>query len=243
MEEIYLSIVIPSYNEEKRIGKTLDDIIKHLKEKNIKAEIIVSDAMSKDKTKEVVEEKSKNFDNLIFLPAPEAAKHGYKGAAVKKGMLKAVGKYQMFLDADDATPFWQVDKLLEKIDKYDIVVASRYLKDSKLIPPRGFLRTIVSRGGNILINFVLRIPLKDTRCGFKMFKKEVSREIFSKQLVPSFGFDDEVFVIARQQGFKIIEVPVEWHEIGESTVSFKDVLKSFIEMAQIKLNKWKGEYK
>ncbi len=220
----------------------MDDIITYLKKKNIKSEIIVADAMSKDKTKEVVLGKKKDFPNITFLPVPEAAHHGYKGAAVKAGILSGLGKYKMFLDADNATPFWQVEKLLEKIDEYDIVVASRYVKGAKLIPPRGFFRNFVSRGGNVLINFVLGIPLKDTRCGFKMFRENAAREIFSSLLIPSFGFDDEVFVIARKRGLRFTEVPVEWHEIAGSAVSLKDVLKSFIEMAQIKWNFWTGKY-
>jgi len=243
MEEIFLSIIIPAHNEGKRISQTLESLINYLKKQNYSYEILVCEDGSTDNTVDIVESKREKIKNLI-ISSKKGNSHSGKGDAVKRGMLMAHGQYRIFIDADDATPFWQVEKLLSAIKKenYDIAIASRYAKGAKLVPPRGLIRTIISRGGNIIINKILRLPFADTRCGFKLFTRQASEKIFNKVLLPGFGFDDEVLVIARQLGFKIKEVPVEWHEKSESKVSFKDVLKSFLEMWQIKKNLKKGKY-
>lgn len=241
-KETFLSVIIPSHNESNRIGETLEDISQYLNKQDYSYEIIVCDDGSTDDTLEVAKSKNNVAKNLI-LSFKKGNGHSGKGDAVQRGILKAKGKYRIFTDADDATPFWQIDKLLKVIKEgNDIAIASRYTKGAKLVPPRGFFRTFVSRGGNIVINFFLGLPYKDTRCGFKLFTAESAEKIFSKILLPSFGFDDEVLVLANKNNFKVQEVPVEWHEKAESKVSFKDVLKSFAETWQIKKNLRKGKY-
>ena len=166
-----------------------------------------------------------------------------KGDAVKRGMLLARGKYCIFVDADDATPFHQIEKLLKATKEgFDIAIGSRYIFGAKLIPPRGAFRTFVSRGGNIIINTFLRLPYKDTRCGFKLFTSKATKKIFSKILLRSIAFDDEVLVLASKFGLKVKEIPVEWHEKAESKVSFSDVFKSFSEMWQIRKNSKQGKF-
>jgi dolichyl-phosphate beta-glucosyltransferase len=243
MENIFLSVVIPAHNEDNRIGDTLESIASYLNKQDYSFEVLVCDDRSTDNTIRVVTSKKNIIEHLMTSLSKNKDKGG-KGDAVKRGMLLASGKYRIFIDADDATPFWQIEKLTKEIQdkKCDIVIASRYIRGAKLVPPRGFFRTLISRGGNIIINLFLQLPYKDTRCGFKLFTAKASQDIFSKVLLPGFGFDDEVLVLARKFGFKVKEVPVEWHEKAESKVSTKDILKSFSETWQIRKNLKTGKY-
>lgn len=241
---IYLSVVIPSYNEEARIGETLNSINSYLNEQDYKYEIIVVDDCSTDNTVEIAKEFSNKIDGLILSHAEEKRVNLGKGDAVSRGMRLAHGRYRVFIDADGATPFWQIEKSLETIEKdgCDIAIGSRYAEGAKIVQPRGAIRTFVSRGGNVVIKALLGLPYKDTRCGFKLFTADAADIIFSKVLLTSFGFDDEILVLAEQFGFKVREVPIEWHEKDGSTVSTIDVIRSFSEIRQIRQNFKKGRY-
>lgn len=243
MENIFLSIIIPAHNEGKRIGETLESIALYLNKQNYSYEVLVCEDGSTDNTYQITQSKKNIIKNLIISSNKHGKNQG-KGDAVKRGMLLAKGKYCIFIDADNATPFHQVDKLLNALKKgYDIVIGSRYITGAKVVPPRGAFRTFVSRGGNIIINSFLKLPYKDTRCGFKLFNRKAAKQIFNKVLLPGFGFDDEVLVLAKKFRFKVKEIPIEWHEKAESKVAFNDVLKSFSEMWQIRKNLKQEKYK
>jgi dolichyl-phosphate beta-glucosyltransferase len=244
MKDVFLSVIIPAHNEGRRIGQTLESIAAYLNKQDYLFEVIVCEDGSTDDTVSVVESKKNIIKDLEISSRKENGCALGKGDAVRRGMLKAKGKYRIFVDADNATPFWQVEKLLKLMegDKINVVIGSRYVRGARLVPPRGIFRSLVSRGGNIIINFFLRLPYKDTRCGFKLFTRKAGQKIFSKVLLASFGFDDEVLVLAKKFGFEVKEAPVEWHEKAESKVSFRDVLKSFSEMWQIKRNLRRGKY-
>jgi len=248
-EKPYLSVIIISYNDDEIIGDTIGAVTNFLATQNYPSEVIVSDGSSvKEKelaTGKIVEKAKAKFPNISFH---HNQKSKGKGSLVRFGMGIARGDYKLFMDHDNATPFEQISKLLEAAKENDIVLASRYIKGAKIVPKRSFLRTFVSRGGNIVINFILRLPFKDTRCGFKLYSVKAADIVFPRQLLEGFGFDDEVLVIARKHGLKITEVPVEWHDIETlkgipSHVSLGDIFKSFLEMGQIKLNLWKGKYR
>lgn len=245
MSETFLSVVIPAYNEEMVIANTLKSVNDFLVKQKFSYEILVADDGSTDNTKNIVKDLAKKYKNLRLL---EFHDKGGKGGTVKAGIMESKGKFKLFMDSDNATPFEQLEKLLAQTNEHDIVLASRYVKGAKIEPKRGLLRTIVSRGGNMVINFILRLPFKDTRCGFKLFSDHAAKITFSKIKQNGFGFDDELLVIARKFGLKICEVPVLWKDMealtgSKSKVSLKDVLYSFIEMFHTKINLWKGEYK
>lgn len=242
-DEIYLSVIIPGRNEEKRIGKTLDAVADHLKGKNYKTELIYVDGGSNDKTIEVVESKKKNFNAFhIIAQGPEIAKRGGKGLAVKLGMITAIGKNRCFIDADNGAPFSQIDSLLKEIDKFDIVIGSRYVEGGKE-PKRSLLRTIISRGGSLYFKILLGEKEKDTRCPLKLFRGEVAQKIFHLQKLHGFGFDTEIIALARKYKYTVKEVPVEFHDIAGSKVGIKDTIKSFWEGFQIRWYLWFGAYK
>lgn len=245
MSEIYLSVIIPAYNEEKVIANTLKSVNDFLVKQSYGYEILVADDGSTDNTKKIVKDLSKKYKNLKLL---EFHDKGGKGGTVKAGIIASCGKFKLFMDSDNATPFEQIKKLLSQTNDHDIVLSSRYVKGAKIEPKRSFFRTLVSRGGNIVINFILRLPFKDTRCGFKLFSAHAANITFSRIKQNGFSFDDELLVIARKFGLRICEVPVIWHDMealtgSKSKVSLKDVLYSFVEMFQTKINLWKGEYK
>lgn len=242
-DEIYLSIVIPGRNEEKRIGKTLDAVSAHLKNKNYKTELIYVDGGSTDKTVEVVESKKDSFEKLhVIAEGAKVAKHGGKGLAIKLGMLAAVGKYKCFIDADNGAPFEQIDKLFKEIDKYDIVIGSRYIEGRKT--ERGLVRTIISRGGALVFLIVLGERLKDTRCPLKLFRGDVAEKLFHLQKLRGFGFDSEILAVAQKKfKYTIKEVQVEFHDVAGSKVGMKDTLKSFWEVFQIRWFLTTGAYK
>lgn len=238
---IFLSVIIPCRNEEHRIGTTLDVVAKHLKKQNYEAEVIIVDADSTDKTVEIVNSKKYLFQNLHILEGHKSVTG--KGIAIRIGMITAKGRYRCFIDADNGAPFEQIDKLLEKKDKYDIVIGSRYIKGGEA-GKRSLIRSIISRGGNFLMWLVLGLKYKDTRCPLKLFSEDSALKIFSVQKLTGFGFDTEVFVLAKKFKYKVIEIPVKWYEIGESKVNaMSDSIKSILELFQIRWYLISGAYK
>jgi dolichyl-phosphate beta-glucosyltransferase len=237
-----LSIIIPAYNEENRIGNTLNLISNYLKEKNLNAEIIVSDDGSSDKTQEIVKKYEEKIPNLKFIGYE---KNQGKGFAVKKGVEASQGQYILFTDADNSTPIEEFEKLMQKMKESSsqVAIGSRYLSNSDVKIAQPFYRILIGRIGNFLIQLFLIDNIKDTQCGFKLFEYKVAKEIFSLQKVKRFGFDMEALVIAKTLGYKIIEVPVSWFNSDESRVRpIKDALITLKDLAYIKLNLWSGRY-
>ncbi|OIP22948.1 hypothetical protein COX95_02940 [bacterium CG_4_10_14_0_2_um_filter_33_32] len=240
-ENVFLSVIIPCHNEESRIGHTLNAVAQHLNKQNYDAEVIAVDANSTDKTIEVINSKKYLFKNLHILEGHRSING--KGMAIKLGILAASGDYRCFIDADNGAPFDQIDKLLDQRSQYDITIGSRYVEGGKA-GKRNILRSIMSRGGNLLFLFLLGLNYKDTRCPLKLFSKEAAIKIFSVQKIHGFGFDTEVLVLARKFGYKVLETPVTWHEVGESKVNVaQDSIKSILEIFQIRWYLISGVYK
>lgn len=230
--DIKYSIVVPAYNEEKRIENTLKEINNFFVDKNEKYEIIVVDDWSKDNTIKVVE-------NIWFdVKIIKWVKNRWKWYAVKKWILESLWEYVLYTDADNSTPIQEFDKLLNEVSSdYDIAIWSRYLKDSKLEKKQPFYRIIISRLWNFLIKNILIWWFKDTQCWFKMFKNHVAKDIFSKQKTLWFGFDMEILLVSKTIGYSIKEVPVIWIDSPDSRVNpVKDMFKTLKELIIIKFN-------
>jgi dolichyl-phosphate beta-glucosyltransferase len=239
MDSPKLSVVIPAYNEENRLTETLEIIIQYLSVQEYPWEIIIVDDGSKDKTAEVAE--SMSCPNLrVIKHNPNQG----KGAAVKTGMLAAVGQYRLFCDSDNATPFEEIEKLWPVIDEKTVVIGSRYMKGSQIVIEQTFLRRLLSRLGNILIQIILLPGLPDTQCGFKMFTAEAAERIFSRQTISRWGFDMEILYLARKLGYKVRQVPVNWYDrAGSKVQSSKVFLKTFSELFRIRWNSLVGKYR
>ncbi|MEI7792198.1 MAG: dolichyl-phosphate beta-glucosyltransferase [Candidatus Berkelbacteria bacterium] len=240
-KEIYLSIVIPAYNEEKRIHKILDSIIKYQKSCKFEVETVIAIDASPDDTLKVAESYQDKISNLVIL---DGKVNRGKGGAVQEGFKVAKGKYIIFADADNSTPIEQVDKLLEYVDKSDVVIGSRYCKGGKLVVPQSFIRRAGGRGLNMLIQALAVPGIRDTQCGFKLFRAEASSEIFKRLTIFNFSFDIELLAIALNLGYKVKEVGITWYDDPHSTVSpIKDGLKMVSNAWTIRKNIVKGKYR
>jgi dolichyl-phosphate beta-glucosyltransferase len=239
---MYLSVIIPAYNEARRLPKTLEEIDKYLSKQNYDYEIIVVSDGSKDRTAEIVKNLQGKIKNLRLIDNKE--NHG-KGYAVRQGMLAASGQYRVFTDADNSTSIDQVEKIFPEFEKgTDIVIGSRDVKGAVLDPPQPWLRKVIlGEGFKLFRKIIIGLwKIKDTQCGFKGFKKEVVEKVFQKCKIDRFAFDPEILVIAKKMGYKIKEIPVYWKNDPESKVNFKSIIKMAIDLIQIRLNSIQNKY-
>jgi dolichyl-phosphate beta-glucosyltransferase len=229
-----LSIIIPVYNEEKRIGKTLDEISAYLVGQNYDYEILVADGGSKDGTKEIVRGKSDTIKNLKLI---ETQARG-KGGAVKAGMLAAQGDFRVFTDADNSTPVSQIEKMWPEIEKgFGVVIGSRDVKGAVLDPPQPKFRQFLGDVFKLYRKIVLGLWLiEDTQCGFKGFTKEATQAVFPKSRIERFAFDPEILILAQRAGYKIKEIPVLWKNDLASTVKSSSIVEMAFDLLKIKWN-------
>lgn len=250
-ENIYLSVVIPAYNEEINLKRgVLDSVNEYLKSKKFTWEVIISNDCSKDNTKQFIEQfikKNKGF-RLINQPVNLG-----KGGNVIAGIKEALGKYVLFADMDQSTPINQFDLFIPEFNKgYDIVIGSRSGR-----PGQSIIRKLMAYGFVFLRTIILRLPYKDTQCGFKAFTKQVADKIFKRMEVfgkkreksgagsVTAGFDLEILYIARKLKLKVAEVPVDWYEFGErkQVNPIKDSWEGFRDLMKVRINAIYGKYK
>ncbi|KKU10851.1 MAG: Glycosyl transferase family 2 [Candidatus Woesebacteria bacterium GW2011_GWB1_45_5] len=244
----YLSVVIPAYNEENNIRTgALASVYEYLNDQKYQWEVIVVDDGSEDKTADLAEDFSKRHKGFRVMHEP----HRGKGGTVIAGMLEAEGEIIFFADMDQATPIDQVEKILPKFDeKYDIVIGSRAGREGAPL-----IRKVMAYGFSLLRNLVLRLPYRDTQCGFKAFTSTAAKKIFGhlnifsrKNLASgasvSAGFDLEVLYIARKLGLKVAEVPVVWHhKEGTKVNPIKDSYEGFRDLVMVRINALQGKYR
>lgn len=249
MKQIYLSVVIPAYNEETniRLG-ALDKVLVYLERQKYTWEVVVVNDGSTDNTQKLLEsfvKKNKGF-SLINNS------HQGKAATVITGMLAARGEIVLFSDLDQATPISELEKILPWFAKgYGVVIGSRNSRREGA----PLLRRVMARGFMLLRSFFLGLRgIADTQCGFKAFRRQVAHDIFGRlklygdrrvvvgSMVTA-GFDLEVLYLAQQQGYKIKEVPVEWHYVETRRVNpLKDSWQGLTDLFKIRLNAWRGLY-
>ena len=237
-----LSIIIPVYNETKRIGLTLKRIIDFMKDKGYIYEIIVVDDGSVDGTPDLVSKKFAAFGAVKVLR--NELNHG-KGYVVRQGMLDARGDVLFYTDADLASPIQDMEKMLFLINSgYDVVVGSRVIKDSEAKVKRVFWRYIIGRIFNFLVRVIAVGGVTDTQCGFKMFTRGAAKKIFSRQKIHTYTFDVEIMYLAKRLGLKVKEVPVSWSEVKDTKVKFvRDSLMMFRDLVRIRiLHRGKDEF-
>jgi dolichyl-phosphate beta-glucosyltransferase len=237
-----LSVVIPVYNEESRVGKTLEDSLAYLKKKKIRAEILVVDDGSKDKTFEVVggiKRKARGFALKILRHEVNRG----KGAAVQTGALAAQGETVLFMDADNATPLSEFDKFRPLLKEgIEVIVGSRAVNRKEVKVPQPLYRQALGRLANLLIQLMVVQGIWDTQCGFKAFTRKASLRIFPLQTINRFGFDFELLFLAHKLGFSMREISVQWFNSPYSKVRMGDYVLTFIELISIRWNDLKGRY-
>ena len=248
MAKTFLSIVIPAYNESKNIKKgALSEVASYLKGRNYSWEVLLVDDGSTDKTLESLREFAGKYQGFRVLAEP----HRGKGGTVIAGMLQASGETILFTDFDQATPITEVEKFFPKFEEgYDIVIASRTGREGAPI-----LRKLMAYGFALLRTLVLRLPYKDTQCGFKAFKREAAKKIFGKMKVfnertvargaaVTAGFDLEILYLARKLKLKVKEVGVSWHHKETERINpIKDSWEGFRDLMRVRINALMGKYK
>src|SRR3989338_103603 len=232
-----LSIVIPAYNEEERIGSTLDRIIEYATQKQGMlgdTEILVVSDGSKDRTALIAQERQGKFPRLRVIDNKE---NHCKGWVVRQGMLEAKGSLRLFTDADNATPIEEIEKLLPFVKSqgmYDVAIGSIGMKESKAEHAEPLPRVIAGRFANFLIQTVAVPGIQDAQRGFKLFTGEAATAIFSLTKIDRWGFDIEVLALARRFGFKTKEVPIRWIHMAGSKVRADIYYKTLVELAKIR---------
>ena len=242
MEDVYLSVIIPAYNEAERIGKTLESIAEYLARQPYHSEIIVSDGGSTDKTADAVRRKMPEIRNLSVI----SRKNKGKGEGVKDGMLAAKGKIRLFTDADNSTDITHFDKMKPFFDQgYEIVIASRDPKDApgaRQAVSQAWHKRMLGNMGNLFIQAVALPGIWDTQCGFKAFRDFAAENIFSRQIITGWAFDIEALALARALGCKIGIVPAYWINDPRSSVRFSSYLQVLKDTVKIRFNLWLGKY-
>jgi len=239
----YLSIVIPAYNEESRIGGTLTETFDYLNKQGYESEVIVVNDGSRDRTVEVVREFEQHVgDRLRLLENPGNRGKGY---SVRNGMLRAKGEIALFYDADLATPTSEIVKVVEPIaeNRYDVVFGSRALDRSLIGIRQSSIREAVGRAGNLIQFALTGLTFKDTQCGFKAFRREAAQSVFRLQRIEGFGFDPEILFIAKKLGWRLLETPVRWNHVEGSKVNpISSPIKVLLEVSTIRWNSLTGKY-
>lgn len=234
--EIFISVVVPAYNEEAAIVQTLSGLLQYLRARRTAHEIIVVDDGSKDGTLDRVH-------SLVTVGAPvvllrNAANVG-KGYAVRRGMLRAQGRYAFFMDADASYPAEELDDMIVELDNgYDLVIGSRALPESKLEVRPPLIRYTAGQVYAGLIGLLVFPGIADTQCGFKGFRKEVAHDLFSRLTLSGFAFDVEFSFLARKYGYKIRMVPVtlRFNATDSRVRLLRDSLAMFLDLFKIRFN-------
>lgn len=238
---IELSVVIPAYNEEQRLPRTIEQVNRYLRRLHPASEIIVVDDASKDGTREVVRAAQRQIPELRLVSHHDR-NHG-KGWSVRTGMLEARGKFSLFTDADLSAPIEEAEKLLAALDSADIAIGSRALDRSLIQVHESRRRELAGIFFNGLVRLLVGLPFKDTQCGFKAFRTEATRIIFEQQRVEDFGFDPEILFLAQRHGLRTVEVPVVWsHDPRTKVNMMRDSAGMFADLFEIRWNAIRGRY-
>ncbi len=233
MSDIYLSVVIPAYNEGPRLAKTLQEIIAFLRAQTYRSEILVIDDGSADNTSAIAEQELTSFPEYQVL---KNVPNQGKGAAVRRGMLEARGEMLLFTDADMSTPIQEVTGFIAALQKdYDVVIGSRAMQGADIVEHQPFFREWMGRIYNFLARLLAFKGIQDSQCGFKCFRREAARDLFRRQKLDRFSFDAEIVFLAQRLGYRLLEKPVSWKNSARSRVSLlSDPLNMFMDLARIR---------
>jgi dolichyl-phosphate beta-glucosyltransferase len=229
---IDLTIVVPAYNEARRIVVTLGTLADHLKAHDLGAvEVIVVAARGHDPTLDLARAQAGEFDMFRVIDAGEAAG---KGRDVQLGMLAAAGRYRLFMDADLATPLHHLETVAKLMrEDADVIIGVRDLSQS-----HHGVRKVISRLGNRLVRALLPLSVPDTQCGFKAFRGPVADDLFARQTIAGWGFDIEILALAEQRGYRIHTVPIDdWQDVAGGTfrnVAVSGALSTFRDLLKIR---------
>ncbi len=241
-----LSVVIPAYNEEKRLPGTLERIVQYLRQNTRRGEILVVNDGSSDRTGETARRflASARSEQLSCRVLENPGNRG-KGYSVRHGMQEATLDWALFSDADLSSPIEECEKLFAAAgERYAVAIGSRALDRSLIGVHQSVFRENAGRVFNLCMRLLTGLPFADTQCGFKLFRRDAAREIFRRQRLERFGFDVEILYLARKLGFETVEVPVRWnHAEGTKVSMLEDSIDMFVDLWRVRVNDWKGLYR
>ena len=238
MTKTFLSIVIPARNEERRLPRTLEQVVHFVESQSFHTETIVVVNASTDRSLEVANEFAHHHKHIRVLPEDLPG----KGRAIQKGMLAAKGVYRFFADADLSMPIEEVTRFIPPAVDVPIAIASREAPGAVRYDEPAY-RHITGRVFNGLIRTLVLPALNDTQCGFKMFRADIAEDLFRRQTLMGWSFDVELLYIASRRGIPILEIPIPWYFNPESKISvMRDSWRMFTDLLTIRRNGRKGLY-
>lgn len=231
-----LSIVIPAYNEEQRLPRTIEQIERYFKARPLDYELIIVDDGSTDGTREVMDAAAARNSRIRLEGLP--ANRG-KGGALKAGVAIAAGDEVLVTDADLSTPIDELDKLDAAIKAgAGVAIASRAVRGSQIEVPQPVYRVLMGKVFNLIVQAVLLPGIWDTQCGFKLFRADVAKPVFAGLTTDGFGYDPEVLYLAKRRGVKIVEVPVVWrHSAPTKVLPIRSSIDMFKHVVRVRFNR------
>jgi glycosyltransferase involved in cell wall biosynthesis len=239
-----ISIVIPAYNEQRRLPATLRSILDYLGARDWSGwEVLVVNDGSRDSTAAVAEQFAEAYPGVRLLQNPGNRGKGY---SVRHGMLEAECEWVLFTDSDLSAPIEELDKLIAAARERgaSVAIGSRAMNRGLIGVHQSLFRETAGRIFNLCMRVLTGLPFADTQCGFKLFERAAAQEVFRRQRIERWGFDAEVLFIARKLGYKSIEVPVRWnHSEGTKVSMFGDSVNMFLDLLRIRRNHLRGLYR
>jgi len=240
--QVYLSLIIPAFNEENRIRESLDRILSFLQSQPYTWEVIVVDDGSQDRTEELVRERFRNRTEARIYRQPGNLG---KGEAVKRGMLLGRGEFLFFSDADLSVPIETIATFLPYLEhQFDVSIGTRQKTGAAIEIHQPRPRELLGKAYTRLTDWMLGLRLSDLTCGFKGFRREVALELFSRQQLKKWSFDAEILFLTKVRNYRVIEIPVRWRNNQATKVRlWRDIIGSLIELLQIRVYHYRGRYK
>jgi len=239
---IRLSVVIPAFNEARRLPGTLEDVLAYLSRQPYRAEVVVVDDGCTDDTARLVREWPASATAVRLVDHPDGRNHG-KGAAVRRGMAEAVGQYRLFMDADNSTTLDHIDAFWTWFEQgYDVVIGSRDTTGARVVIHQPWYKELGGKVGNLIIRALAAPGIADTQAGFKMFSARCIEAILPRLTIERWGFDVELIVAARCRGFQVKELPIVWRNNAASTVPALAYVQVLGEVWRVRRQRAAGHY-
>jgi dolichyl-phosphate beta-glucosyltransferase len=239
---MHLSVVIPAFNEERRLPATLSSVLEYLNGRDYAAEVVVVDDGSTDCTADLVRSWEPGRTGLRLIAHPDGLNRG-KGATVRRGFAASTGRFRIFMDADNSTTIDQIESFWPFFDQgFDVVIGSRDVADAQVLVHQSWHKELGGKIGNLVIQILAAPGIKDTQAGFKMFTAACIEDLLPHLRIDRWGFDVELIAAARHRGFRVKEAPIRWVNSPDSKVPPNAYLQVMAEVWKVRKLRRAGAY-